>query len=535
MSSAEGPNQASMRAGLAAIRSDFTRGVCRDPRSDQLHGRRLVEALRLIMKARLSAPAIEAYMDGFNRHAAELLPLHNMADVHKLLVDDFLAPLGLELEPHEFRAASGDKYVNFLLRPQALANYLVQDLGLAGQLMLEPPPQTRDADDPLRIYGEHVDALWFRNQQARLGPGVIILSMSAFMDGTVRKAGVAGGAHYFPVMYLNNNLPTRLRYQSQHVIYGGFACCVVTAPNDPRFQGKTPKQIDSWIKEERASCQTALLGQIMKAFFMARAGECVKVSGRVAPAVVVPMLGVYQLDHPQQMSYTCTKHCGFCTLGHQGVQGLAMCDADFKPRDASQLRKDVLVLDAAEGTIADQAAAQDAIRDAQRVAKLMKGKLRREAWKKDLTNVRVLLQDPHFNFLNVSVSPMHCQKGAYKDAILWTMEAVFESCQNKAHFQRLLRAWDAAAVSQSRAYLQGRCKSRGISGVLTASSIEGKLGVRSSSKADLANAMKILRALLFFVHSEAFHAHLDDDGSDGKSQEEGKEEGEGEAEGAGKT
>ena len=49
------------------------------------------------MKARLSAPAIEAYMDGFNRHAAELLPLHNMADVHKLLVDDFLAPLLLEL------------------------------------------------------------------------------------------------------------------------------------------------------------------------------------------------------------------------------------------------------------------------------------------------------------------------------------------------------------------------------------------------------------------------------------------------------
>ena len=50
------------------------------------------------MKARLSATEIEAYLDGFvNRHASELLPLHNMADVHKLvLVDDFLAPLGLE-------------------------------------------------------------------------------------------------------------------------------------------------------------------------------------------------------------------------------------------------------------------------------------------------------------------------------------------------------------------------------------------------------------------------------------------------------
>ena len=86
-----------MRAGLAAIRSDFTRGVCRDPRSDKLHGRRLVEALRLIVKARLSATEIEAYLDGWNRHSAEKLPLHNMADVHKLLVDDFLAPLLLEL------------------------------------------------------------------------------------------------------------------------------------------------------------------------------------------------------------------------------------------------------------------------------------------------------------------------------------------------------------------------------------------------------------------------------------------------------
>ena len=53
------------------------------------------------MKARLSAT--EAYLDGLNRHASELLPLHNMADVHKLLVDDFLAPLLLELLYYIYR------------------------------------------------------------------------------------------------------------------------------------------------------------------------------------------------------------------------------------------------------------------------------------------------------------------------------------------------------------------------------------------------------------------------------------------------
>jgi hypothetical protein len=144
------------------------------------------------LKARLSATEVDAYLHGLNRQSAEELPLRKMADVHKILVDNFLAPLGLELEPHEFQAASGDTYVNFLLRPQALANYLVQDLGLAAQLMLEPPPQTRAAHDPLRVYGEHLDAEWFRRQQARLGPGVIILSMSAFMDGTVRRLASQG-------------------------------------------------------------------------------------------------------------------------------------------------------------------------------------------------------------------------------------------------------------------------------------------------------------------------------------------------------
>jgi hypothetical protein len=146
----------------------------------------------------------------------------------------------------------------------------------------------------------------------------------------------------------------------------------------------------------------------------------------------------------------------------------------------------------------------------------MRRRLQKESWKPGLINVKELLRDPQFDFLNVSLSPMHCQKGVYKDVILWTLEAVYKCCQNKTHFQRLLRAWDAAAVDQARAYLQGRCKSRGISGVLMASSIDGtKIGVRSSSKADLANAMKILRALLFFVHSEAFQALVEEKVEDG--------------------
>ena len=487
-----------------------------------------------IINSRLSAPAIEAFLDGLNRHSAELLPLHKMADVHKLLVDDFLAPLGLKLEPREFRAASGDEYVNFLFRPQALANYLVQEPGLSGHLLLEPPPQPRNDADPLRVYGEHVDALWFRQQQQRLGRDAIIMSFSAFLDGTVRKKNSAGAAHYFPVMYLINNLPTRQRFLSRNVFYGGFACCVQGAPNDPRFQGLNRQQVKAWIKRERASCETALLSQITTAFYEARAGQLVDIQrlGRALPPVVVPMLGVYQLDHPQHMSYACTKHCGFCTLGLHGVRGLRMDSSNFKLRDAVELRKVIGQIETAESVVAGTLQATRADEDgAKRDLKVMRRRLRMESWKPGLVNVKELLKDSQFSFLNVSVSPMHCQKGAYHDVIQWTLEAVSKACESRAHFQALLKVWDAAVVNQASVFLRGRCKSRGLSGVLIASSAEGRLGVRSSSKADLANAMKILRALLFFVHSEAFHAHLDDDGSDGKSQEEGKEEGEGEAEG----
>ena len=69
-------------------------------------------------------------------------------------------------------------------------------------------------------------------ERARLGPGVMshhLLSMSAFMDGTVRKAGVTGGAHYFPVMYLINNLPTRQIFLYRNVFYDYVACYVVAS------------------------------------------------------------------------------------------------------------------------------------------------------------------------------------------------------------------------------------------------------------------------------------------------------------------
>jgi hypothetical protein len=317
-------------------------------------------------------------------------------------------------------------------------------------------------------------------------------------------------------MYLINNLPTRQRFLSRNVYYGGFACFVQAAPNDRRFQGLNPKQVKAWIKRERASCETALLRQMTSAFYEARVGQPVDIprlpARALAPAIVVPMLGVYQLDHPQHMSYACTKHCGFCTLGLHGVSGLRMDSSNFKLRDAVELRKFLSQIETAESIVAGSTLqATRADEDgAKRDLKVMRRRLQKESWKPGLINVKELLRDPQFDFLNVSLSPMHCQKGVYKDVILWTLEAVYECCQNKTHFQRLLRAWDAAAVDQARAYLQGRCKSRGISGVLMASSIEGKIGVRSSSKADLANAMKILRALLFFVHSEAFQALVEE-------------------------
>ena len=213
------------------------------------------------------------------------------------------------------------------------------------------------------------------------------------------------------------------------------------------------------------------------------------------------------MDQPQHECYSCTNHCCFCTLGGWRHNGLALDSTAFRRRSSVELRQAVAKIESltAIATRSDDRAAK---RSAKMEMAKIKSELHTAAYKRTLTNVRHMMRDPHWDFLNCSVSPMHCQKGAYKDTIFWTLQATLQCC-HRAQGLAFLRACDVAVVDQVSDFLRGRCKSRGLSGVLTVATMEsnGLLGVRSSSKSDLGNAMKILRGLLFYVHDEAFGAH----------------------------
>lgn len=419
------------------------------------------------------------------------------------------------LTPRAFQAASGDTYANFLIDPQSIARYVAEDLAISASLLnnREPRRQVGLVPELGRVFSEHVDANWYKGVSSLYGPEHLVISLSAFLDGTVRKTGIVGaGTHLFPLLYTINNLPAAARRLSANVIVGGFGYVIRPSPADPRQCSMSPRDLKQWIRRERRSCDTALVQQIRSAFEQARCGENVIVAATQERKLVLPVLGVWQLDQPQHMSVVCTAHCGFCDLAQLRRRGLTFDRTSLCLRSAAAARELIANLQRTQLVVESSAGTGDAIREAKRIAKkelaTARAALHRQSFKKpaELDTLQLLLQDPYFDFLNVSLAPMHCQKGAYQDVLTWSLRALQRAVGDAQGMRAFILACDRALVSQAAPFLHGRSRSRGLSGLLSTSIRTGPIVVRSSSKADLADGMRVIRALLFHPHRDVFQA-----------------------------
>lgn len=198
--------------------------------------------------------------------------------------------------------------------------------------------------------------------------------------------------------------------------------------------------------------------------------------------VVVPVIGVWQLDHPAHMQFCQCRLCGFCDVGGGGKSSLADFDWPVEMRSSAAVKPYVTRYLAA----LERRAAPGAGRDDRRVAKA-------EA-NAELQVITAMGVNPWYNrlwdvryidaYLNVSLSPLHILKGVYKDVIQWSLQAVCLQLGSKQACQRWLQRADAVIVQQLACFsiVTGNIRRKGLSGILTYASRDGPFVVRGGSK-----------------------------------------------------
>ena len=300
-----------------------------------------------------------------------------------------------------------------------------------------------------------------------------------------RSTRRAADYRYCPIYLFNNALPLHLRYRDEHVIVAGFVPLYVPPPSaEAKLANMSGAKREEWLKAERLSLNDAVVAEIVAEFDALRGGVRVRRPGGTGQ-VVIPLIGVWQLDHPAHMQFCQCRQCGFCDIGGRGKKALADFECDVTMRSSELVKPIVerylaaMKLQQSTGATADRDGKRQAKAEASRQLELLR-QMGVNPWYNRIWDSRYGIDA----YLNVSLSPLHILKGLYKDVIQWTLTAVCSRLGSKAACQRWLQRIDLVVIQQMACFsiVTGRIRRKGLSGILTYASRDGPFVVRGGSK-----------------------------------------------------